>query len=54
MLTADQALSILGTAALSQFLSAAEQRREILYSERDCRVGGQFGRRLSKLSEEPT
>jgi hypothetical protein len=44
MLTLEQALSIFGNAAVSRFLTLAEQRREILYSERDCRVGGQFGR----------
>ena len=52
MLTLEQAFSVLGTAAVSRFLTLAEKRREILYSERDCRVGGQFGRRLSKLSED--
>ena len=52
MLTLEQAFSVFGNAAVSRFLTLAEQRREILYSERDCRVGGQFGRRLSKLSED--
>ena len=52
MLTLEQAFSIIGKAAVSRFLMLAEQRREILYSERDRRVGGQFGRRLSKMSED--
>lgn len=52
MITIQQAFSVLGTAAISRFLTAAEQRREILYSERDRRVGGQFGRRLAKLPED--
>jgi hypothetical protein len=52
MITLEQAFLILGDASVSRFLMLAEQRREILYSERDCRVGGQFGRRLSKLSED--
>jgi len=52
MLTLEQAFSILGEAAVSRFLSAAEQRQEISYSQRDCRVGGQFGRRLRKLADD--
>jgi hypothetical protein len=52
MLTSEQAMSILGAAAVSRFITLAEQQKEILYSERDRRVGGQFGRRLSKLPED--
>lgn len=52
MVTLEQAFSIFGAAAISRFLHAAEQHREIVYSERDCRVGGQFGRRLRKLEED--
>jgi hypothetical protein len=43
-------LGIFGKALVSRFACLLDNRRPILYSDRDARIGGQFGRRFAKMT----
>jgi hypothetical protein len=46
MQVAEELITIFGQALVSRMSGLLENRKPILYSERDARLGGQFGRRL--------
>jgi hypothetical protein len=54
MFTLQDLLKLIGSAVASRFSSLLEERSPIIYSQRDRRRGGQFGRRLSNLPEDET
>ena len=50
MTPAEAILDIFGKALVSRITGLLELRKPILYTERDSRAGGQFGRRFGKIS----